>query len=66
MKDRMVLIGIDWGASDSRAWAFDEDGEVSGGSVCELAGEAAARMAAAAQLPPRALEDLRVVRNNFV
>ncbi|MEZ6010927.1 MAG: 2-dehydro-3-deoxygalactonokinase [Hyphomonas sp.] len=32
MKDRMVLIGIDWGASNFRAWAFDEDGEVIGGT----------------------------------
>jgi len=31
MKDRMILIGIDWGASNFRAWAFDEEGEVIGG-----------------------------------
>lgn len=32
MKEQMVLIGIDWGASNFRAWAFDEDGEVLGGT----------------------------------
>jgi len=31
MKDRMILIGVDWGASNFRAWAFDEEGEVIGG-----------------------------------
>ena len=31
MKDRTILIGIDWGASTFRAWAFDEEGEVIGG-----------------------------------
>lgn len=28
----MVLIGVDWGASNFRAWAFDGDGEVIGGT----------------------------------
>ena len=32
MKEQMILIGIDWGASTFRAWAFDEDGEVIGGT----------------------------------
>ena len=31
MKDRTILIGIDWGASTFRAWAFDEEGDVIGG-----------------------------------
>nr|WP_321362083.1 2-dehydro-3-deoxygalactonokinase [uncultured Hyphomonas sp.] len=31
MKDRTILVGIDWGASTFRAWAFDEEGEVIGG-----------------------------------
>jgi len=32
MMDRTALIGIDWGASTFRAWAFDEEGEVIGGT----------------------------------
>lgn len=32
MKGRTVLIGVDWGASNFRAWAFDEEGEVIGGT----------------------------------
>ena len=32
MKERTVLIGVDWGASNFRAWAFDEEGEAIGGT----------------------------------
>lgn len=35
MKDEMVLLGIDWGASALRAWAFDSDGEVLGRHVVD-------------------------------
>ncbi len=31
MKDRMILIGVDWGASNFRGWAFNEEGDVIGG-----------------------------------
>ncbi|MEZ5955543.1 MAG: 2-dehydro-3-deoxygalactonokinase [Hyphomonas sp.] len=30
MMDRTVLIGVDWGSSSFRAWAFDDEGDVVG------------------------------------
>ena len=32
MMDRAVLVGVDWGASSFRAWAFDEEGDLLGGT----------------------------------
>ncbi|MEZ5967729.1 MAG: 2-dehydro-3-deoxygalactonokinase [Hyphomonas sp.] len=33
MMDRTVLIGVDWGSSRFRAWAFDNEGDVVGGTA---------------------------------